>query len=289
MRKEILVLTILLLTFGIIMSFSLVLAENGNQGQEAKDPGFISAEQNNSEEKTGEIDEEKICCHIFGYGANMEKVNSQYELMERGECVVSEYFVGGGREIVARIRCEGGYTKRVQAAIQERNRLRFENKTGVNCPEGCFCRGVVMTCDLENRTKQINVYAQSGNVIVINAGGVNTTTNATLYHHNGKIYGAFKNKETNETETKEVRVLPDQVRERIRERTRAQFYNNTNMTLNENGKYEYEANKEARFLGVFKVRERVEWDIDPETGEILRERKPWWGFLARDVREAEEE
>jgi len=38
-------------------------------------------------------------------------------------------------------------------------------------------------------------------------------------------------------------------------------------------------------LGLFKVRERVQWDIDPETGEILRERVPWWGFLANDIEE----
>ena len=30
---------------------------------------------------------------------------------------------------------------------------------------------------------------------------------------------------------------------------------------------------------------KVKWFIDPETGEILREKGPWWGFLARDVEE----
>ncbi len=275
MKKAFLVLTILLLTFGILISIPAILAENGNEGQGADNSDNISAGQDNSGDNGSETNEEKICCHIFGYGANMEKVSSQYKLMERGECIVAEDFVGGGREIVARIRCEQGYTERVQAAVQERNRLRL-NASEV--PENCNKEGSVITCELKEGKTMAVMAGESGNTI-IKIDGENISTKAQLYHNNGEIYGAFGN------ETKSIEYLPEQLREKIRERIRARI-NNTKINLNENGEYEYEAEKEARFLGLFKVKERMKWNIDPETGEILRERGPWWGFLAADVKEA---
>jgi len=268
MKKEFLALTLILLTFGMLISIPMILADN-NTGQ-SDNLSLISGNKIEGEEQ--------ICCHIFGYGANMEKVSSQYELMERNECAVPEDWVGGGREIVARKRCEEGYTERIQTAVQARNRLRL-NESGV--PEDCTRTDSVIRCELKNGKAMVVMAGNSGNTI-IKIDGENISTRAQLYHHNGEIYGVFGN------ETKPIEYLPEQLRERIRERTQARL-NNTNITLNENGEYEYEAEKEARFLGLFRVKERVKWNIDPETGEILKERGPWWGFLARDVREAEEE
>lgn len=270
MKKEFLALTIILLTFGMLISVPMILADNGNEEQGANNSALVSGDKTEGGEQ--------ICCHIFGYGANMEKVSSQYELMERNECAVPEDWVGGGREIVAKMRCEEGYAEKVQTAVQARNRLRL-NESEV--PEDCTRTDSVIRCELKNGKAMVVMAGNSGNTI-IKIDGENISTRAQLYHHNGEIYGVFGN------ETKPIEYLPEQLRERIRERTQARL-NNTNITLNENGEYEYEAEKEARFLGLFRVKERVKWNIDPETGEILRERAPWWGFLARDVREAEEE
>lgn len=223
--------------------------------------------------------EQPICCHIFGYGANMEKVNSQYELMERDECAVPEAWVGGGREIVGKKRCEEGYPTRVQAATRARNILKLNVS---QIPPGCTKTGSVIKCLLEGKDFMIVMAGKSGNTI-IQVKGINVSTQVQLYHHNKEVYGIFKN-----NETRLIDLLPDELREMIRERTRARL-NNTNITLNENGEYEYGAEKESRFLGLFKVREKVRWYIDSETGEILREIKPWWGFLAGDVEEEESE
>lgn len=174
--------------------------------------------------------------------------------------------------------------ERIREAISERNQVRFENKTGVTCPEGCFCRGVVMSCELEDGTKQMTVYAQSGNIIVINIGGVNMTTNVTLYHHDGRVFGVFGGNETDEAEAKEIKVFPDEAREIAKGRTKARLHNE-NLTLNEEGEYEFKAEKEARFLGLFKIKEKIKWHIDSETGDILKEAKPWWGFLTNDIEE----
>ncbi|MBA7716599.1 hypothetical protein ES703_125673 [subsurface metagenome] len=253
------------------MGFSMILADNNSN--------VISAGNNNSDGNGNETENgEEVCCHIFGFGVNMKKVNSQYELMEEDNCTVPEDFVGGGREVVSEKRCEEGYAVRIQTAIQSRNRLRLNAS---EIPENCTITGVVIRCGLEHGKVMIVMAGESGNTI-IKFNGENVSTRAELYHHNGQVYGVFEN------ETKLIEYVPEQLREIIRERTRARL-NNTNITLNENGEYEYEAEKEARFLGLFKVKEKVKWFIDPETGEILREKGPWWGFLARDVEEGDEE
>ena len=268
MKKELLVLTITFLIFGMLVNFPIVVGDNDNSGQGTdNNPAVISA--NNDSDET-----ELICCHIYGLGAYMKKVNSRYELMKESECVVPENFVGGGKEVVSRKRCEEGYTTRIQAATQTRNRLRINAS---EIPENCTKTGSVIRCNLQDGKAMVVMAGNSGNTI-IKIDGENISTKAQLYHHNGEIYGIFNN------ETKLIEYLPEQLREKIRERTRARL-NNTNITLNENGEYEYEAEKQARFLGLFKVRERVKWHIDSETGEILKEQVPWWGFLANDVEE----
>jgi len=276
MKKELLIFPILLL-FGILIGFPMMLADSNNSGSNNQS-NVISAGNNASEDNGNETENgETVCCHIYGFGVNMKKVNSKYELMEEDECVVPEDFVGGGREIVNEKRCEEGYTVRVQTAIQSRNRLRLNAS---EIPENCTITGSVIKCNIEGGRVMAIMAGQSGNTIV-QVRGVNMTTRAELYHHNGEVYGVFEN------ETRAIEYFPDQLREIIRERTRARL-NNTNITLNENGEYEYEAEKEARFLGLFKVKEKVKWFIDSETGEILRERGPWWGFLARDIEEEDE-
>ncbi len=132
------------------------------------------------------------------------------------------------------------------------------------------------------RVRAMAIFAgKSGNVI-IQVKGINATTQVQLYKSNGSMYGININ-----NETILINYLPDQIKEKIRERTKKAKLDNTNMTLNENGEYDYRAEKEARFLGVFKVKEKVRFHIDPETGQILNENAPWWGFLAKDVEEEE--
>ncbi len=280
MKKDLLIFFIFLL-FGILIGFPMMLADNNSAGQGSDNnsgsnnqSNVISATNNNSVNDSGEI----VCCHIYGFGAYMRKVNSQYELMEEDNCTVPEDFVGGGREIVNEKRCEEGYTVRVQTAIQSRNRLRLNAS---EIPEDCTITGSVIRCGLENGRVMVVMAGQSGNTIV-QVRGVNMTTRTELYHHNGQVYGVFEN------ETRLIVYLPDQLKDIIRERTQARL-NNTNITLNENGTYEYAAEKEARFLGLFKVKEKVKWFINPETGEIIREQGPWWGFLASDIKEEDEE
>ncbi len=163
----------------------------------------------------------------------------------------------------------------LQRIKQSKNRLRLNQS---EIPENCTRTGSVIRCNITGGRVMAIMAGQSGNTIV-QVRGVNMTTRSELYHHNGEVYGIFK-----DNETRAIEYFPDQLREIIRERTQARL-NNTNITLNENGEYEYQAEKESRFLGLFKVKEKVKWFINSETGEIIRESGPWWGFLAKDIEE----
>ena len=50
----------------------------------------------------------------------------------------------------------------------------------------------------------------------------------------------------------------------------------------EEGIYQIQAEKRARLFGFISARARINAEIDSETGEVLRVRRPWWNFLAAD-------
>ncbi len=243
----------------------------------------------------GTIDDEnstesnKICCHIYGLGNMMKKVNSKYQWMEESECVVPENFVGGGREIIddnycqnkAQIQAKTLTKTQIQKITNAENRLRIQSQ-GVECPENCTCTGSVTKCQLESGREMTVRAGNSGNMIV-QVKGVNASTKVTLYKSEGKVYGVFKN-----NETKIINVLPDEVKERIKERIRARLESH-NITLDEDGIYQVQVKKQARLFGLFHVRERVRIHVDSETGNIIKTKTSWWGFLARDVEETAEE
>ena len=107
--------------------------------------------------------------------------------------------------------------------------------------------------------------------------GVNASTKVALYKANGSLYG-----NTDNNQSFLINYFPDQIRERIRERINASTEGNASIEIDEDGQYQVDVQKRARFLGIFKVRERVRFHVDPETGAILNEHAPWWGFLAKD-------
>ena len=71
----------------------------------------------------------------------------------------------------------------IKEQLQERNRLRFENRTGEECPDDCTCVGVVAKCELEDGGREMHVYTRSGNVI-FQVKGVNASTTVELYKQN---------------------------------------------------------------------------------------------------------
>ena len=80
-----------------------------------------------------------------------------------------------------------------------------------------------------------------------------------------------------------IKIMPDQASEIALERLKAlnftvqlreRLHNNVPQVV-----YNIEANKNGRFLGIFKLAMKVNAEIDPETGEVLDVNTPWWAFL----------
>ncbi|VVB82492.1 Uncharacterised protein [uncultured archaeon] len=166
--------------------------------------------------------------------------------------------------------------EQIHKIVTEKNRIHSAIENGT-CPNNCTCEGSVTRCELANGTREMTVVAgKSGNVI-IQIQGINVSTNTTLYKgDNGKVYGIFRN-----NDTRIIKLLPDQVQERIRAKFSRQL-ENENISLNENGTYDYSGEKNATLFFFFHVKEKINAQLDSQTGEITNVKTPWWAFLAKD-------
>ncbi len=84
-----------------------------------------------------------------------------------------------------------------------------------------------------------------------------------------------------------TKILPETASQRARERLGELGFN---ISLKEVGKgnetkeiYEVSGEKEGKMFGLFKIRGKVSVEVDAETGEIVRIKKPWWSFLASGI------
>jgi uncharacterized membrane protein YkoI len=245
MKKELMIIFFVFL-FGILLSAPMILADHGNNTTGSE------TEIEDEDETEVEIEVEE------GDGTEVEvEIESE----------------DGKRKIKAR----GITAAQIREAFRARNRLRINQS---ELPENCTRTGSVIKCNIEGGRVMAIMAGASGNTI-LKVKGVNMTTKVELYHHSGKVYGVLQN-----NESKILNLFPDELRERIRERINARLADdNETIELNDDGEYEVEIKKRARFLGIFKVKEKVRFHIDPETGDILNQRAPWWGFLANDEEE----
>jgi len=80
-----------------------------------------------------------------------------------------------------------------------------------------------------------------------------------------------------------IKILPDRASEIAIERLKSKnFTIELKEILHKNIPrvvYNIETNKNGKFLGVFKLKVKIEGEIDSETGEVLNINKPWWAFL----------
>jgi len=85
----------------------------------------------------------------------------------------------------------------------------------------------------------------------------------------------------------EIKIMPETASERAIERLGEL---NFSVVFREVGKdsemrpvYEATGNKQGRFLGIFKIMATVSAQVDAETGEIIKTKKPWWSFLVSGI------
>jgi len=163
-----------------------------------------------------------------------------------------------------------------QNKIKVQNRIQIHNMSG-ECPNNCSCQGSIVQCQLQGGRQMTVSAGKSGNTIV-QTKGQNISTMTELYTEDGIIYGQFKG------QTKAINLMPDQIKEKLQQKISTELAEELKIELDENGLYQVQAKKQARFLGMFRVRERVLVEFDPETGEMLQIRNSWWGFLAKDIK-----
>lgn len=159
----------------------------------------------------------------------------------------------------------------------EKERIRTRYNNSFECPENCTCSGSTVKCEFEGG-RTMTVYAGKSGNIIVQAKGINASTNVTLYKDNGKVYGNFTGNKTKEID------LPDKIKEKLQNHTRTRLYNES-INLTEDGYYQIEGKKKARLFWIVPVREHVQAEVNAETGEAVKIRNPWWGFLAKDIKE----
>jgi hypothetical protein len=84
----------------------------------------------------------------------------------------------------------------------------------------------------------------------------------------------------------EIKVMPDVASEVAIERHRMNMCENCSIELKEVGRnnatrmaYEVKTQAQAKALGIFKTKVDASVEVDAETGEVIRTRKPWWAVL----------
>ena len=166
----------------------------------------------------------------------------------------------------------------IKNIVKDKNKLKIHNAEDLSeCPDTCTCTGSATKCWLNGQREMTIEAGKSGNIIV-QVKGENMTTNVTLYKaEDGKIYRITKN-----NETKRLRLMPDQIKDKIKEKIKSKIHNES-IELDEDGNYQVQAQKDAKLFGLFKIKEKVKWEYNSETGELTKTKTSWWGFLAKDV------
>jgi len=90
----------------------------------------------------------------------------------------------------------------------------------------------------------------------------------------------------------EIRVNPSDIIDKVVTRLKLRGCNESNdcsIDLKEVIKkkvsrvaYSLKAKQRGKFLGMFKTKLSVEAEVDAETGEIIKTKRPWWGFLVTE-------
>jgi hypothetical protein len=249
--------------------------------------GFVLAVSNNSNLGNNSDEDEQLVgtsCGTVTPGTNNECcINKGYTGwdQEEFECV------GEQEQNQNQVGVTNSYKKanltpeQIQNIVRIKNRIRAYYANSSECPNNCTCSGSTIKCFFGNGTRVMTIHAGNSGNVIVQVKNVNASTNVTLYKSDdGKVYGVFRNNET------KVIILPDEVIEKLKERHQKRLQlENGSINLTEDGYYQVQTKKKARLFWLVPVREKFRAQVDAETGEIIKIRNPWWGFLARDNKE----
>ncbi|MFH1431104.1 MAG: hypothetical protein ABIG37_01385 [Nanoarchaeota archaeon] len=142
--------------------------------------------------------------------------------------------------------------------------------------------------------QQIQVQEKSNNKIQLRVGNFSVNCDCELTQEQVQNKTRLKTKLSNGRNA-EIKIMPDRASERALERLKLKNCaeeQGCSIELKEVGQgeqtklvYELKTQRQAKFLGLFRARMQVQAQVDAETGEIVRVKKPWWAFLASEPEE----
>ena len=142
--------------------------------------------------------------------------------------------------------------------------------------------------------QMIKVQTRENNKIMLEVGGVSADCDCEMkqerIQNKTKLYAGLSN-----GKNAEIKVMPDTASERALERLRLKVCSEENecqIELKEVGSgekiklaYELKTQRQSKVLGLFRARMQVQAQVDAETGEVIKVKKPWWAFLASEPAE----
>ncbi len=261
MKKMMLMFLLAFLVFGIALHSPLVVAEdndsNSNRSGTSVDAGVSGSvdtdedsDEDNDEDNETEDDEDKNKTEDI---EDEEKETKDKE----ADCEI---------KIERKVKIENG--KRVE-----------EIKKKVECKDG---RKEELQLTLENRTENGKVRERIKYQFEGEDREVETEEGIDLEEESNSTHYKLKARLRNGNET-EIKIMPDRASQIAIDRLKALNFTVVLKEVSDRNVprvvYNIETNKDGKFIGVFKLKMKVEGQIDPTTGEFLGTSKPWWAFL----------
>ena len=171
--------------------------------------------------------------------------------------------------------------ERIEKIIKFKNKIR-ENKGIIEFN----CKKII-----------VNEIGQERKEIIIGKMNAKTGLNLSIEDIENGTVGQILRAYLSNGRYADIKIIPDTASEIALKRLRAKCIDrNCSLELKEVGKgnetrlkYELETEKDSNIFFIIKRKMKVIAEIDPETGEVLSIKKPWWAFMAKEKHEDENE
>jgi len=223
---------------------------------------------------------------LFGIFANFAIADSDDE--ERNvvrEKIIKEIKGVGGvkQEVEEKIRKKGGeieIERKEKIEDEEQKKKIREFKEKVREKNG----------ELEIEGKRVIIHINESGKSEIIKGRIKAKTDINLITEENETLGEILKAILSNGRFADIRIMPDTAALAALEQLKAKCEENIcKVELKEIGSgekkkivYELETEKEGRLLFILKIKMKVKAEIDPETGEVSKIRKPWWRILIKE-------
>jgi len=272
--------TIFALVF-LLLGLTLVIAQTNNETNQTNADDDTSDDTNETDNDTNETE-----------------ANDDYDADDGNETDADDDDDNQGTTVTkSRTRLKDLNITRKQVREIKRN-ITFtpwQKRNESECPAGCNCRGAVVSCPTENGRVMTITAGRSGNVIILTFERTNVSTELEIEQEVDENNISVLRARLRNGKLIKLKRMPDVARQKALKRLKLKTCseeNSCSFKLKQEGEgddailaYEVKAKRNARFLGLFKMKMNVESQVDAETGEIIKVKKPWWAFLAAEPEE----